>query len=412
MTQLQQEGRILSLAAMMDTKLPDFNEEYRKLKEKLTLFDEVIEREKQLEVENGHLAETKVAIQGLCSDVEQLGVDVKDLREDLKVWEADHERKKAKWNEEKGGDQELVFNSDAPHQNLEQLKATAELAQLNGLLFEQKLCIEELSKSIETKEAELKKKSSDLNTKIELILVLERDVSVKKAASNAAKLTWERHVRTSIQISKFLGQTAISNIAIVTKLQSELEMKEKTIKSLEEKSATLTKNLQPLIEAGCQIRSRKLEWEKINSSRDAIAQGNAASYLSMALADASLYQNFQSFTQEFSPNNQSFVSLYGLDPHFVWKFQDCKKFIDFVNWCADLKYFQAFSTGQGKFPSTRAQRWASRILDDMTHNPRSFTAHVLNNFFDSEHLVKEFYEELKNEHAVALNKHKQSIHVG
>ena len=63
-------------------------------------------------------------------------------------------------------------------------------------------------------------------------------------------------------------------------------------------------------------------------------------------------------------------------------------------------------------PSTRAQRWASRILDDMTHNPRSFTAHVLNNFFDSEHLVKEFYEELKNEHAVALNKHKQSIHVG
>ena len=119
MTQLQQEGRILSLAAMMDTKLPDFNEEYRKLKEKLTLFDEVIEREKQLEVENGHLAETKVAIQGLCSDVEQLGVDVKDLREDLKVWEADHERKKAKWNEEKGGDQELVFNSDAPHQNLE-----------------------------------------------------------------------------------------------------------------------------------------------------------------------------------------------------------------------------------------------------------------------------------------------------
>ena len=393
---------------MMDTKLPDFNEEYRKLKEKLALFDEVIEREKQLEVEDGHLAETKVAIQVLCSDVEQLGVDVKDLREDLKVWEADHESKKAKWNEKKGGDQELVFNPNA-HQNLEQLKATTELAQLNGLLFEQRLCIEELSKSIETKEAELKKKSSDLTTKIEMILVLEKNVTVKKAASNAAKLTWERHVRTSIQISKFLGQTAISNIAIVTRLQSEIEMKDKTIKSLEEKSATLKKNLQPLVEAGFQIRSRKLEWEKTNSSRDVIAQGNAASYLSMALADASLYQNF---TQGAFPNTQSYVSLYGLDPHFVWKFQDCKKFIDFVNCCADLKYFQAFSTGQGKFPSTRAQRWASRILDDMTHNPRSFTAHVLNNFFDSEHLVKEFYEELKNEHAVALNKHKQSIHVG
>jgi hypothetical protein len=409
MTQLQQERRILSLAAMMDTKLPDFNEEYRKLKEKLALFDEVIEREKQLEVEDGHLAKTKVAIQVLSSDVDQLGVDVKDLREDLEVWEADHERKKAKWNMEKGDNQELVFNPNAPHQNLEQLKATAELAQLNGLLFEQRLCIEELSKSIETKEAELKKKSLDLTTKIELILVLEKKVSVKKAASNAAKLTWERHVRTSIQISKFLGQTAISNIAIVTKLQSELEMKDKTVKSLEEKSATLKKNLQPLVEAGCQIRSRKLEWEKTNSSRDVIAQGNAASYLSMALADASLYQKF---TQGAFPDNQSYVSLYDLDPHFVWKFQDCKKFINFVNWCADLKYFQAFSTGQEKFPSTRAQRWASRILDDMAHNPRSFTAHVLNNFFDSEHLVKEFYEELKSEHAVALNKHKQSIHVG
>jgi hypothetical protein len=409
MTQLQQERRILSLAAMMDTKLPDFNEEYRKLKEKLALFDEVIEREKQLEVEDVHLAKTKVAIQVLSSDVDQLGVDVKDLREDLEVWEADHERKKAKWNVEKGDNQELVFNPNAPHQNLEQLKATAELAQLNGLLFEQRLCIEELSKSIETKEAELKKKSLDLTTKIELILVLEKKVSVKKAASNAAKLTWERHVRTSIQISKFLGQTAISNIAIVTKLQSELEMKDKTVKSLEEKSATLKKNLQPLVEAGCQIRSRKLEWEKTNSSRDVIAQGNAASYLSMALADASLYQKF---TQGAFPDNQSYVSLYDLDPHFVWKFQDCKKFINFVNWCADLKYFQAFSTGQEKFPSTRAQRWASRILDDMAHNPRSFTAHVLNNFFDSEHLVKEFYEELKSEHAVALNKHKQSIHVG
>jgi len=394
---------------MMDTKLPDFNEEYRKLKEKLALFDEVIEREKQLEVEDVHLAKTKVAIQVLSSDVDQLGVDVKDLREDLEVWEADHERKKAKWNVEKGDNQELVFNPNAPHQNLEQLKATAELAQLNGLLFEQRLCIEELSKSIETKEAELKKKSLDLTTKIELILVLEKKVSVKKAASNAAKLTWERHVRTSIQISKFLGQTAISNIAIVTKLQSELEMKDKTVKSLEEKSATLKKNLQPLVEAGCQIRSRKLEWEKTNSSRDVIAQGNAASYLSMALADASLYQKF---TQGAFPDNQSYVSLYDLDPHFVWKFQDCKKFINFVNWCADLKYFQAFSTGQEKFPSTRAQRWASRILDDMAHNPRSFTAHVLNNFFDSEHLVKEFYEELKSEHAVALNKHKQSIHVG
>ncbi|PMD24370.1 hypothetical protein NA56DRAFT_715625 [Hyaloscypha hepaticicola] len=329
-TQLQQERPILSLAVMMDTKLPDFNEEYRKLKEKLELLDDFIEREKQLAVER-HITETKVAIQTLCSDIKQLYINIKNLKEDLKVWEADHERKKATWTEKNGGDQELVFNPNALHQDLEQLKAIAELAQLNGLLFEQKLCIEELSKSIETKEAELKKKTSDSFTKIEFILMLERNVSAQKAASNEAKLNWERQMRVSIQISKFLGQNAVSNIAIVTKSQSELEIKHKTIKSLEEKLATLKKNLQPLVEAGCQIRSRKLEWETSNPSRDIIAQGNAASYLSMALADASLYQNF---TKGDFPSIQSYVSLYGLDPHFVWKFQDCKKFIDFVNWCA------------------------------------------------------------------------------
>ena len=37
---------------MMDIKLPDFYEEYRELKEKLALFDDVIDREKQLEVED------------------------------------------------------------------------------------------------------------------------------------------------------------------------------------------------------------------------------------------------------------------------------------------------------------------------------------------------------------------------
>jgi hypothetical protein len=239
--------------------------------------------------------------------------------------------------------------------------------------------------------------------------VLESNVSIKKAASDAARLNWERHMRVCIQISKFLGQNAVSNIAVVTKLQSELEMKDKTIKSLEEKLTSLKKNLQPLIEAGRQIRSRKLEWEKTNSSRDIIAQGNTASYLSMALADASLYQNF---TRGAFTDNKLYLSLYGLDPDFVWKFQDCKKFIKFVNWCADLKYLQAFSTGQEKFPSTRAQRWTCRVLDDMTHNQRSFTTHVLDNFFDSEHLVKDLYEELKNEHTVAMNKHKQSLHVG
>jgi regulator of replication initiation timing len=284
----------------MDTKLPDFNEEYRRLKEKLALFDDVIEREKQLEVGERQLAETKVAIQILCSDIEQLDIDIKNLKEDLKIWEADHERKKATWNEKNGGDQELVFDPNAARQNLEQLKASAELAQLNGLLFEQKLCIEELSKSIESKMTELKKKSSDLTTKMELDLELEINSDDKKAALNAAKLNWGRQTRVSIQRD-------VSNIVNDIQLQSKLEMKDKTIKSLEEKLATLKKNLQPLVEAGRQIRSRKPEWEKTNPSLDIIAQGNAPSYLSNALAHASLYH---SFTQGTFPYNQSYVSLW------------------------------------------------------------------------------------------------------
>ncbi len=84
--------------------------------------DNIIEQEKQLEVEDRHLAETKVAIQILSSGVEQLDIESKNLKEDLEVWEADYESIKSIWNEKKGHSQELVSNPDAARQNRKQLK--------------------------------------------------------------------------------------------------------------------------------------------------------------------------------------------------------------------------------------------------------------------------------------------------
>jgi hypothetical protein len=162
-----------------------------------------------------------------------------------------------------------------------------------------------------------------------------------------------------------------------------------------------------LMQAGSQIRSRKLEWQKTNGNQDTISLGNVSSYLSMALADASLYQSSHPSLSSPRSDIESFKSLYGIGPDFVWKLRHCKRFIDFVNWCADLKYFQAHPADGGFFPSTRAQRWAARILTDMEHNSGYFTTRGLNEYFEDGHLGKSFYEELKNEHAVAMDKYNE-----
>jgi hypothetical protein len=350
----------------MDIKRPNFQEEHRKLKEKLALFDDVIEREKKLEDEEKHLAETKVSIQILFANIELLDTDIKRLKAELKRSGDEREAKKSTWNENNGDEHEIVFKAGPAHQSLEQLREAVEFAKLNGVLLEQKLRIEELSATISSKEAGFEKLSKEVTMKLESIRTLENNVRVKQVASNAAKYNWDTKMRTSFAISKFLGQKALSNATTVTKLQSEIDAKTKTIKSLEEKLAIQGKNLQPIVAAGRQIRSRKIELEKANSRQDIISQGNASSYLSMAFADASQYQNF---TPRARTDIQSYKSLYGIGPGFVWNFRDCQEFINFVNWCADLRYFQASPAGHGTFPSTRAQRWASRILDDMSHNP-------------------------------------------
>lgn len=171
----------------------------------------------------------------------------------------------------------------------------------------------------------------------------------------------------------------------------------------------LLEQLKPLILAGIQIRSRKIERQKTNCSQDIIFLGNTTSYLSMAVADASPYQKFGPIISSVRNDIKSFKSLYGVGPDFVWKFRACEKFIDFLNRRADLKYYQACPSVEGTFPSSRAQRWANRILNNLERYPGTFTAPDLKEYFEDQTLGKGMYEKLKKEHEAAMLKRKQYV---
>jgi hypothetical protein len=184
---------------------------------------------------------------------------------------------------------------------LEKLKATVERVKLNGLLFEQKLHIEELSASINNKQADIERITTELDAKIELGFTLESNIRFKDNELRAAKLNWNR-MRSAAEPRDIAANKVVSDVtstgkhggADINLRASQLAQLATTNSAKQEAEAKteLLEKLKLLVLAGIQIRSRRIEWQKTNRSQDIIFLGNTTSYLSMAAAEASLYQKF------------------------------------------------------------------------------------------------------------------------
>jgi hypothetical protein len=175
----------------MDINLPHFHEEHQKLKERLASFDIVIEQEKQLKDEEKKLEDAKVSMHISSSEIERLDAEIKELRAVLGPLENEHEKKKATWEGLNFGNKAILFTAvpTCNGQNLEELKVTVERVKLNGLLFEQKLHIEELSASINNKQADIERISTELDAKMKLGSTLESNIRLKDNDLRAAKLS-------------------------------------------------------------------------------------------------------------------------------------------------------------------------------------------------------------------------------
>jgi hypothetical protein len=396
----------------MDINFTNFHEEHQKQKEKLAFLDNVLERVGQLRDEEIKLGQTQSEIHTLCNKLEALEAleeCLVRLRTKHKQEESDHEAEKAAWKEKSGNTPTFIFGFNSPSpssdpdcDNLEELKVAVELARLNSVLFEQKLGLINQKKAISKLEEELKEVGQDFVTKLDSITAIESNTGARETALRDAKLDWARmRIRSVAEAHELstakericnLKSTIKEKDAIIDRHISELASANRVI----EAKAEVLDTWRPLTLAGIQLRSRILQWKEENPTHQVVPGVDRSSDRSMALADATLYQSFSLIPPRTDVD--TFKSLYGIAPEFLWKFRHCQKFVDFIDCCADLKHFRADPTGQGLFPSTKAQMWAAGILTDMGHSPGYFSARRLNEYFEdgNKRLGKYFYEELKN----------------
>jgi hypothetical protein len=257
-----------------------------------------------------------------------------------------------------------------------------------------------------------------LDAKIELGFTLESNIRFKDNELRAAKLNWNR-MRSAAEPRDIAANKVVSHVTSTGKhggadihlRASQLPQLATTNSAKQEAEAKteLLEKLKLLVLAGIQIRSRRIGWQKTNRCQDIIFLGNTTSYLSMAAAEAFLYQKFGPMISSIHNDIESFKSMYGVGPDFVWKFRACEKFIDFLNRRADLKYYQACPSGEKTFPSSRAQRWANRILINLERYTGTFTALDLKEYFEDQTLGKGMYEKLKKEHVAVMLKRKQYV---
>jgi hypothetical protein len=155
----------------------------------------------------------------------------------------------------------------------------------------------------------------------------------------------------------------------------------------------------PLLAAGAQIRTRRLEWPK-NEEKDVelIEQGHKASHYGMALADALVFE--PSSPVKYT-NKSAFVEMYGVLPNFVIQHRECSKLMDILDWRGTIKDIMAYRYTSDNYEDSTFGVQFYFFLQE--HKAR--TSAGMQKFLDTEE-GKTLYELLRKEHEIVMARHK------
>ena len=196
-------------------------------------------------------------------------------------------------------------------------------------------CIEKEAQNVEVQRI---KEISDQITEERSSLLEEIVAHIK--AFECAKLEWRDK---GVEVSKSSSSDIESLKTTIEKLNFELETERRNatrrisdaVKVAVEK---FHKIRDPLYLAGVYIRSRRLEWTKpdYKQNNDLKELGHQASHYGMALQDASLYHGDCLYRRT---DVDCYKTLYGVEPTFTLKHQECKRLLHILDWRGGMQGF-------------------------------------------------------------------------
>jgi hypothetical protein len=195
--------------------------------------------------------------------------------------------------------------------------------------------------------------------------------NIKDKAINDQKsrvLDLESDLRTKDRLVDTL-QTTVAFLSVNDDLQIESIVnatdktaEEKVIMAFKKGTSLTYKRLGPLAIARRYIRARKLEWQNDNKDKAVVELGNMASHYGMALADAVLFQDFY---PSASTDLDIYMGQYVLHPDFVWKYQECTKLVQILDWYCAMKDLHAHSYAGVSFEKTRFYQLSKKPLSSI-----------------------------------------------
>jgi hypothetical protein len=448
----------------------DLQEERDKLQSQLSLLGDILRKKAEFEAEHKKFLDIKVDVQQLSTKLATLEEDLAVQQAEIERDTKDHEVKKQQWKEKSDKFECILFNDDVSlnasepdSYDLDQLKIAAELAKENSDLFAQLLHIRELKKGLPSWQSAIDETKLSLSTKeklredLETLCPLLKSVFEKSEAEfhlNNEPEQLQKQIKTMVTRNSQLESTisglqrsteakdkTISNQkSRILNLESDLRTKDQLVDSLQTKFSFLSaddepqiatvvnatnmtteekvnmafmkgrylifRRLSPLALAGRHIRGRKLEWQKSSKDKSLLQKGNMSSHYGMALADASLFQKFCPSTRI---DSNTYMDLYVLHPNFVWKYQDCMKLLQILDWHGAMKDFHAHSYAGISFEKTKFYQSSRSLLSSMHDHENIWDHAKLNECFSKDGLGYSLYEILEKEHDIALKKHQDYL---
>jgi hypothetical protein len=437
----------------------DFDVEYQKLKDQLSLFEGVASKKKHLQQEQKSLQEKSAEIENLEKQQADLIEGFETMKMALVPLGKDYTAKKADWEAKKAAinpglfNSITVFNWDIGSGSLNDLDRATRLVFEYAAWLEQCKPIVKASAEINAKGLEAKQLGDKLVEKEEALREAHLKLPTLKAELEAAELDWrqkwEEHLDKDLATINAQSMTELNSMIDkrneelvahkiqISELTSAIQMQKTNVNNLQAQVKGFTalqsgnhplkisgdalqakindayrrgredeqKILMPLAIAGSYSRGRKLEWVRgDNQNENIVGLGNKASHYGMAAADAALYQD--SLSEIKRTDVPTYIDLYGIHPNFVWQHRDCKQFLEMLDWRGSMKDFQVHAYANGAYELTKFHMASKALINSMETNPEKWQSAAIQEYFTA---TPSLYTHLKAEHDAALLRHKKYL---
>jgi len=374
--------------------------EYEKTKANLGLLENLLQQEKQKEFQEQVTSESKAEVKDISKKFNAAKTELDDKQATLDKTVEEHATKVGEWKQNSINLEGILFKDEVPSvtssDNDDDLERAAELAQLNAVLLNQKLAIRQQLSAAKIKRTNFKSLQNTISAKDEMHRTL--DVQLTKLDEQIATGCQKYQQNLESQLKAITGHMGTKTEDSFTSCEKE------RAQAYNEGRLSASRLLLPLADAGQSVRGRKLEWEKNTTKNQALVQrGNKAAHYGMALADASLYQNFY---PEPRTDSDTFIEIYGVHPDFVWENQNCKACLNILDWRGGMKDYRTSPNYRSTYSLSNFHALSKDFFIQLKADSSSWKVANLNQYLQDDVKGSMMYKNLKEEHDSTLAKHK------